>query len=144
MWFIFRLAEEEILREAHRAIARSEVLGIEGFNKNRLPSTNKRFLTNTILNNMKSNKFKEAQQKKKTRFKQSEYMQTSKKKKNDFELGNHKMQNRSSIASKTKIKKVLDESKSDLTTERRKHSNDDIKSNHGKKRRSNSRPTNYD
>ncbi|XP_046683217.1 protein POLR1D-like [Homalodisca vitripennis] len=64
-----KLAEEELLREAKRAVARSEVSGIEGFKKCPLPQTNKRFLTNTIVNNIKSNKRKtEAQNEKKKRF----------------------------------------------------------------------------
>lgn len=56
-----RLAEEELLRESQRAIERSEVLGIEGFRKCPVPRTNKRFLVNTIVNNIKSNNFNESQ-----------------------------------------------------------------------------------
>lgn len=54
----WRLAEEELLRESERAKARCEVVGIEGFRKCPVPRTNKRFLINTIVNNIKSNNIK--------------------------------------------------------------------------------------
>lgn len=56
-----RLAEEELLREAKRAAARAEISGIDGYKQCPLYKTNKRFLTNTIVNNIKSNDIKEKQ-----------------------------------------------------------------------------------
>lgn len=57
----FRLAEEELLREAKRAAARAEISGIIGYKQCPLFKTNKTFLTNTIVNNIKSNYIKEKQ-----------------------------------------------------------------------------------
>lgn len=57
-----RLAEEELLRESERARERSEVIGIEGFKKCPVPRANKRFLINTIVNNIKSNNINKSRQ----------------------------------------------------------------------------------
>jgi hypothetical protein len=77
----YRLAEEELLREAKQAVARAEISGIEGFRKCPLPRANKRFLTNTIVNNIKSNRIKESKKelRKNTPYPSSNFAMGSKK-----------------------------------------------------------------
>lgn len=66
-----RLAEEELLRESERARERSEVIGIEGFKKCPVPRANKRFLINTIVNNIKSNNINKSRQLKRRKHSQN-------------------------------------------------------------------------
>ncbi|RZF42403.1 hypothetical protein LSTR_LSTR004211 [Laodelphax striatellus] len=51
-----RLAEAELLKEAKAGAARAEVSGPTGWKKCTLRPTNKRFLQNTILQTIASNK----------------------------------------------------------------------------------------
>jgi hypothetical protein len=54
----FRLAEEELLREARRGASRAAVGGALAWQKCPLPPTNKRFLSNMIQYTIHSNKLK--------------------------------------------------------------------------------------
>ncbi|XP_046390538.1 protein POLR1D-like [Ischnura elegans] len=54
-----RLAEAELLLEAKRGLARSNVYGPTGWKRCPLPGPNKKFLQNTIINAVSSNKFRE-------------------------------------------------------------------------------------
>lgn len=58
-----KLAEEALLREAKRGAQRAETCGPSGWLKNRLPSTNKTFLHNTILGALAANKAQERKEK---------------------------------------------------------------------------------
>jgi hypothetical protein len=62
----FRLAEEELLREARRGASRAAVGGALAWQKCPLPPTNKRFLSNMIQYTIHSNKLKEECQIKKS------------------------------------------------------------------------------
>jgi hypothetical protein len=61
----FRLAEEELLREARRGASRAAVGGAMAWQKCPLPPTNKRFLSNMIQYTINSNRLKEEYQIKK-------------------------------------------------------------------------------
>lgn len=54
---IFRLAVEELLREAVQGAARAEIVGPSGWIKAPQNKTNKRFLVNTLRNAVSSNKY---------------------------------------------------------------------------------------
>ncbi|XP_042860750.1 protein POLR1D-like [Penaeus japonicus] len=58
-----KLAEEALLREAKRGAQRAETCGPSGWLKNRLPSTNKTFLHNTILGALAANRAQERKEK---------------------------------------------------------------------------------
>lgn len=58
-WIYYRLAEEELLREAQRGASRAAVGGALAWQKCPLQPTNKRFLFNTIQQTINANKLKE-------------------------------------------------------------------------------------
>lgn len=53
----YRLAVEELMREAVQGAARAEIVGPSGWVKGSQQKTNKRFLVNTIRNVVSSNKY---------------------------------------------------------------------------------------
>lgn len=53
----FRLAVEELMREAVQGAARAEIVGPSGWVKAPQQKTNKRFLVNTLRNAVSSNKY---------------------------------------------------------------------------------------
>jgi hypothetical protein len=66
VYIYFRLAEEELLREAQRGALRAAVGGALAWQKCPLPPTNKRFLSNMIQYTINANKLKEEYQIKKS------------------------------------------------------------------------------
>jgi hypothetical protein len=60
---IFRLAAEELLADAKRASQRAAVLGPSGWTKCTLPRTDTKFLSNTILHTVNSNRIREKSKK---------------------------------------------------------------------------------
>jgi hypothetical protein len=66
VWYIYyRLAEEELLREAQRGASRAAVGGALAWQKCPLQPTNKRFLVNMIQYTVNANKLKQQRQIKK-------------------------------------------------------------------------------
>ncbi|XP_064089458.1 protein POLR1D-like isoform X2 [Macrobrachium nipponense] len=57
------LAEQALLQEAKRGAIRAEISGPSGWLKKNLPSTNKKFLHNTILGALAANRVKERKEK---------------------------------------------------------------------------------
>jgi len=63
LWYIhYRLAEEELLREAQRGASRAAVGGALAWQKCPLQPTNKRFLVNMIQYTVNANKLKQQHQ----------------------------------------------------------------------------------
>ncbi|XP_066984457.1 protein POLR1D-like [Macrobrachium rosenbergii] len=58
-----RLAEQALLQEAKRGAIRAEISGPSGWLKKNLPSTNKKFLHNTILGALAANRVQERKEK---------------------------------------------------------------------------------
>ncbi|KAK7080129.1 hypothetical protein SK128_005805 [Halocaridina rubra] len=54
-----KLAEQALLQEAKRGAIRAEISGPSGWLKSKLPSTNKKFLHNTLLGALAANRVKE-------------------------------------------------------------------------------------
>lgn len=57
MLLVYRLAVEELLREAVQGAARAEIVGPSGWIKGPQQKTNKRFLVNTLRHAVSSNKY---------------------------------------------------------------------------------------
>ncbi|XP_068249663.1 protein POLR1D-like [Palaemon carinicauda] len=58
-----RLAEQALLQEAKRGAIRAEISGPSGWLKKKLPSTNKKFLHNTLLGALAANRVKDRKEK---------------------------------------------------------------------------------
>lgn len=95
-----RLAEEELLRESERAKARCEVVGIEGFRKCPVPRANKRFLINTIVNNIKSNNIKSNNIYKSQQLKKRKHSLNTPRKKCDKKIVGEKTDQKGTISKK--------------------------------------------